>query len=283
MKAITIFSTQYHLINSYAQKFQTCDATDYVFIPEAYTGTNNPTTQSNAINSLLALKPTAKIWIGTPGINSNNFSQNITVSNITNYLQSVYNGIANKSQVQGAYMNQEALYGDVDYGNLINGAQAGNKQIKRFVDIKNYVKSGVLNGRNFLWIPYYGYGTLAAKIIKDIGYVADSVQIFDYVCMQPHYFFDPAASPGNLNGVKYSVEGNAVKYRDGVKVISNKSSSTQIGFEMEFDPYKPNAESLYNEYVNTFSNLKSKPTGFYWAGNDSTAITNSFNKINAFY
>lgn len=283
MKAITIFSTQYGLLNSYEDKFRTCDATDYVFVPEVYTASNNATTQSNAINKLLSLKPSAKIWIGTPGINSTNFSQTIALSSITGYVKSVYDNISNKAQVSGVYINQEAIYGDVDYTNLINGTLAGNKQIKRFKEIKDYVKASTMNGRNMLWIPYYGYGSNAAKIIKDIGYVADSVQIFDYVCMQPHYFFDPTASTGNLNGVKYSVEGNAVKYRDGVKVIASKVSTTQIGYEMEYDPYKPNAETLYGEYVSTFSSLKSKPTVFYWAGSDSSGITKSFDKINSFY
>lgn len=103
----------------------------------------------------------------------------------------------------------------------------------------------------------------------------------DYVFVPEVY--DPTASTGNLNGVKYSVEGNAVKYRDGVKVIASKVSTTQIGYEMEYDPYKPNAETLYGEYVSTFSSLKSKPTVFYWAGSDSSGITKSFDKINSFY
>lgn len=151
---------------------------------------------------------------------------------------------------------------------------------KQMLSVKSWVKAGNIGGQTFLWIPYYGYGENPAAIIKNIGYVADSVQIFDYVLLQPHVFFDQSTTSGNFAGIIASMQANKICYRDGVNVVANKTSTTQIGFEMEFSVYTANAESLYNQYVAAFSSYKSYPQAFYWA---QYGDNNTFGKINAWY
>lgn len=102
-------------------------------------------------------------------------------------------------------------------------------------EVKTYVKNGSIKGKQLLWIPYYGMGTNAAKIIMDMGYAADKVQIFDYYIIQPGYLFNPSEWPGNFDGICASMCQNKVCYRDGVAVIASKVSTSKIGFELEYD------------------------------------------------
>lgn len=44
-----------------------------------------------------------------------------------------------------------------------------------------------------LWIPYYGYGSNDNATINSIGYVANKTNIFDYVLLQSHYYFQESA------------------------------------------------------------------------------------------
>ncbi len=278
MKALLIFSSQYGNTSYNWSNVYACDAEDFVFTP---IGSSNIDEQSmaTAIDKLVAGRTkTTNIWIGTQSIHSGNFGSFTSASTVTTYLANVYKKLstASKAKVKGAYMNQESFYTpSLNYTNF-----ASNTEVKTMIGIKDWVKSGNLgtNGKGFLWIPYYGYGTNAATIIKNIAYAADSVQIFDYCILQPHYFFEPSTAPGNLAGVKYSIDANKVCYRDGVKVIANKVSSTVIGFEMEYQTSV--SEARYKEYTDTFANSKSKQQAFYIAGYaDATTI----GKVNDWY
>jgi hypothetical protein len=288
MKAIT-FTYQQYTSSSLAWTYlYNCDATDFVFIPPKYpTPTNAVNDMANAIKTLIDGRGlnTTNVYIGTPGIDSTNFTYNPSASTLTSFLSSVYNNpiissSTYQSKIAGAYMNQEALYGAVDYTNILNGTQPGNKQIKRMYDINTWVKAGNIGGTNFLWIPYYGFGSDPATIIKNIGYVTDAVQIFDYVIMQPHVFFDQTTTNGNFLGIKYSMIAGKICYRNGVDAVLNKVSNTQIGFEMEFSIYSPNYSTLYAQYTSEFAYYTSYPQAFYWAGyGDST----TFGNINNWY
>ena len=120
------------------------------------------------------------------------------------------------------------------------------------------------------WCPYYGVGTDAATIIKKIGHVADKVQIFDYVILQPQVIFNPDGTKGNLDGVRYSVNRYKVCYRNDVYVIASKVSTTEIGYEME---YVPDRTSLFNDYKTAFAAYKNKPSMFYWQTKLRDAVT----------
>lgn len=291
MKAMLICSTQYdNIIGDTQNLIAGCAATDYIFIPmEESISDAKASDMKNAINTLVAKRegrPT-NIWIGTPSVSSKNAWSGYTATMLTSFVQSVYDELkpAAKNMVAGIYMNQESIYADVDYNNVLNGSKGGNKEIRIMKQVGDYAKSGAVHGTKFMWCPYYGVGEDAGTIIKKIGHVADKVQIFDYVFLQPQVMFKPVASVGNLDGVKSSVVRNKVCYRNDVPVIASKVSSTEISYEMEYvainrekDPDNYELyESRYAQYVEAFGNHKNKPWMFYWQGIYSQAIE----KINA--
>jgi len=237
----------------------------------------------NAINKLVTYRSTAKIWIGTPGIASSNYGIASTslnpFYNYITYIQAQIGTTKWSNNIRGVYMNEEAVYGTVDYSNIM-----ANACIALMNNLSYRVHTNLV--KKFLWIPYYGYGSDPATIIKNIGYVADKYTIFDYVIIQPHYYFDSTVQ-SNLNGVYYSVNAQKVCYRDGVAVIASKGSSTIIGVEMESSwrleyPYTyPDYKSRYDEYVSKFSEFKGTyPFAFYWDGTITTALDGW---INPFY
>ena len=100
---------------------------------------------------------TTNVWIGTPGITSLNFNSGITISTLTSYLSNVYTIVVNtvpayRSNIAGAYMNQEGIYCGVDCAvsstntlanilkNLANDAQV-QTQVKRMSDLRTWVNS----------------------------------------------------------------------------------------------------------------------------------------------
>ena len=280
MKAMTIASSQYQAKNKFDsdnkqiewemnwEPFKECLATDYVFIPlEKQIAAANDSTMATAIEKLINLRPgkTTNIWIGTPSIHSTNAWSGYTAAQLTQFVKNVYARLSTtaRSKIAGVYMNQESIYGNMDYNNVLGGTLDANNQIKIMKQVRDFVKTGAVHGTKFMWCPYYGYGSNAATIIKKIGHVADKVQIFDYVILQPHTIFDAEASKGNLNGVRSSVERNKVCYRDNVNVIASKVSTTEIGYEMEFVDAS-GYDVPFSEYENTFKAFKNRPWMFYW-------------------
>ncbi|GKX67620.1 DUF4855 domain-containing protein [Inconstantimicrobium mannanitabidum] len=273
------------------QALRNSNCTDFVIIP-ALAGNYNSDEAGyenqlapkviNAINKLATTMSWANIWIGTPGIGYSNCSiASSSLNPFYNYITYVKNQISSSiwnNNVRGIYMNEESVYGSVDYSNL-----GSNSTIKLMNDLSYRVHNYL--GKSFLWIPYYGYGSSPATIIKNIGYVADRTSIFDYVIIQPHYYFDSTVQ-SNLAGVYYSVQNQAICYRNGV-AVTQKTSNTIIGVEMESDWHilSPNSYSdflgRYNEYVSEFSTFAGVyPLAFYW----DTNLQKSLNeRINPFY
>lgn len=203
-----------------------------------------------------------------------------------NYVLDVKSRIGNTmwtNNVQGIYMNQEAIYGAVDYSYLTK-----NAEIKLMNDLSYRVHTNL--GKKFIWAPYYGYGTNAGEVIKRMGYVANKTNIYDFILIQPHYYFD-ATVQSNLDGVYYSVQKQAVTYRDGVVVVT-KTSNTAIGIDMEGDHHLRNTSQCpewfkrYNEQINKFQGFRGKiPFTFYVGygvdGSDLVVLTENY--VDPFY
>lgn len=172
-------------------------------------------------------------------------------------------------------MNEESVYGTVDYNNI-----NANPCIKLMNDLSTRAHNNL--NTKFLWIPYYGYGSDPAEIVKRIAYVTNKSTIFDYVVIQPHYYFDGSVA-SNLTGVKYCISKQSISYRDGL-VVTPKVSKTVIGPEMELDWHvvPPNNYSDYldrlDKYAAAFAEFKGTyPIIFYWDGSLQNALNKSIN------
>lgn len=211
----------------------------------------------------------SKVWISTPEIgylkNSDGFYS--YYEKIKTYLEDVKEAIGNSiwsQNVKGIYMNSEAIYEGFPDGNMFN-----NTQIKLMNNLSSYIHSSLC--KKFLWIPYYGYGTNSYKFTLSLAFVANRSNIFDYVIIQPHYYFDSSCVK-NLDAVYYSVKNQYVSLPNGLPVAERTPAATaKIGFEMELDGnyLLSDSESLkkYNDYVQKFKELRGTcPICFYGGG-----------------
>ncbi|QNK56985.1 DUF4855 domain-containing protein [Paenibacillus sp. PAMC21692] len=244
---------------------------------------------ANTASLIIQRSSLARIWIGTPGLDSttptSSFGTRLTP--FKNYLAEVKTlmGATNwNNNIQGIYMNGEAIYPAVNYANLL-----ANPQIALYKNLSTYIHDTL--GKEFLWIPYYGYGANAAEIIKRIGYVTNSTfggeSIFDIVLLQPHYYFDSTVQ-SNLNGVKHSVNNQAISYRDNVIVTPRGTGATvRIGIEMEIDTnYASNTayQGRYAEYVSAFSTYLGAQPFAYYAGSRTSVMNGAvLGQIEEFY
>jgi hypothetical protein len=290
---------------------------DYVILNSEQTISDSSAIISQALDVAKKIynnKSTARIWLGTPIYSAGN---TLTYSQIKTYLTDLKSKfmadttgkLVWQNCVKGIYMNMERIYGTVDYTST--STMLNNASIKVANDVSYFVHNTlqstgttVSTSLDFLWIPYYGYNSDAATIIKNLGHVLSRTNIFDIAIIQPTYYFYYTGTAGNytakietdaqlktnLNGVKDSIINNSVYYRNDVEVYARTSNATAtIGFEMEIDDgYDPGIESgrkakstRYNEYVDTFKNYRSKPMCYY-AGGRSTLLS-KIKKINNFY
>jgi hypothetical protein len=271
------------------------NCTDFMLIPKdagTYGGTSDGYVASLAplmieyVNKLVSKRASAKIWIGTPGISSANYATLASSSTtpFVTYIDAVRSGVGEtvwKKNIRGVYMNCESIYGTFDSNNL-----SANVTVSLMSALSPKIRTD--RAKEFLWIPYYGYGTYATDITTKIAHVANDATIFDYVVMQPHYYFDDTETwAKNLYGVRSSAIKQSVCLTDG-SVITAKQSKTLIGVEMEMDWHivSPNSYSAYlsryNGYVSNFSDLRTTnvPIVFYWDGNVQNALTY---RINPFF
>lgn len=292
IKGICIFAGQAEAFTDADwQALGSSPLTDFVIIPKEASSYNSSEEgyksqlapfMVKVVNKLVANKNTAKIWIGTPGISSKNTPvASTSLEPIFNYLNYVRDQLGTtlwSKNIAGIYMNMEAVYGTVDYGNII-----ANSCIKLMSDLSSRIHNNL--NTKFLWIPYYGYGSDPAEVIKRIGYVANKSTIFDYIVIQPHYYFDGTVA-SNITGVKHCITKQSVSYRDGTEVTP-KTSKTVIGPEMELDwhvvPPNNYTEHLdrYNKYAAAFKEFAGAyPVIFYWDGNLQNALSH---RINPFF
>jgi len=226
--------------------------------------------------------PNANLWIATPHMNSmtHPYYFSTALEKIYNYLLEIQKSmpIIWRNNIKGIYMNTETIIGQVDYNNLY-----ANFTISFMNDLAFRIHEYL--DKKVLWIPYYGYGDHAARIIKNLGYIVNTTPIFDYVLIQPHYYFD-GDNIKNLDGVFYSVINQEICYRDK-KIVTPRTSNSKskIGFLIEISSAIKweNAEvyqSRYNQYRFNFIGLRNIfPSGFYSGGANDV----DYKRIHDFY
>lgn len=160
--------------------------------------------------------------------------------------------------VKGFYMAEETVY---DSPNGSYTAES-HPQIKMFQTMSTYVEG---KGKKMLWAPHWGTGNLLK-----VGHIVHKTNIFDYVLIQPGYYFCYGTSNGwepnwdqNCEAVRRMVQSQRVQYQGGGPVIAESSithSKTKIGCQMEIDgkygttsPNGYNYATLYAHYKDVFS------------------------------
>lgn len=229
--------------------------------------------------SIYAHRSNARFWIGTRKCDMYTNWNTLDSSTIINELNVIKNTFLSDAVgktiwnncVKGIYLNMESIYHTINYD--VGPDQNNGKSFAIAKNLSNYVHNSM--GLKFLWIPYYGYGSNAAEVIKKIAYVVARTNMFDIVILQPHYYFDASVS-ANLKGVKYSIDKNNIYYRDNVEVFNRTCHSATVGFEMEVGDLayaEQGSRERYESYVETFKGCTNVPMCYY-AGNMEEAGRN---------
>lgn len=310
-KFVTIFFSQRTQIRD---DIMNCNANGYVICPVEYVtesdgkvrniwdighiNNNNlsdiATITISMISKINSLNPSAKIWIGTPGIDSMCF-QHITKSNISNYrnlfidyismvkrgtISSVWN-----NNICGIYYNQECIYPKEPFTS--ESEYLNNVQVKLMNDFAYLIRNDY--NLDLIWIPYYCNYTendvdqsvidsINAENIKRIGYITNKSTIFDAVFLQSNYINNQTLGNLNFPGILASMDNGYVCYRDGKAASINPSKRCKLGAEVEWKTSSgDNALKAYTDKYKKYINAN--PILFYWEGTRSKAAS----KISDFY
>lgn len=257
----------------------------------------------NCINEVLAVKPNAKIWVSVPPVENSADAAfdytNIYYTKFQTYLTTLKSKIGTTiwtNNVVGVYFTTEAVSCDI-----YPASPTSNKMVKLMNDLSYYIRTGL--SKKFLWAPFLGDTVNSSGYIKKLATVTNRTNIFDYVLLQPTYYFN-SNYPTNLDAVYNSLvnqevrdsKNNALEYY-GVTLSRTSNATAQIGVQMEIDrnystdsgknirydnsgnPSAPNAPA---NYVKRFNTIKSKyPISFYCG--DASGLNVVYNKINDFY
>jgi len=174
-----------------------------------------------------------KVWIGTPSImqgfpDSNcDYLGTIMTYFIDNVIAAM--GTTNfASRVNGIYMNKEMIDAPLP------ATYMNNKQYAMFNKVSTYVRN---KGKKMLWMPFYDY----TDSVENIGKIVHRSNLFDYVLIQPTYYFRANNNTQNCTVLRKSVAAQKLYYKDAsTQVIQNSQithTSTKIGVTMEIDRY----------------------------------------------
>lgn len=214
-----------------------------------------------------------QIWIGTPMIASpvktayNKYAVPLSsydeigrrmtyfVDNVITECRSV--GLDFNTCVKGFYMAEETVHDSPTGRYTVDG----HPQIKMFQTMSTYVAG---KGKKMLWSPHWSSDNLFRA-----GQIIHRTDIFDYVLMQPNYFFCENNAldwqPNwnrNCEAIRNMVKKQRICYQLGTPAVLEKDivcSKTRIGCQMEIDRNYGTTSSkgykyadLYKHYTDVF-------------------------------
>ena len=199
------------------------------------------------------------------------------------------------------YMDKlEELIGPADFDDYVRGFYWGTEAIvtgytpfnvnspssnfgNQLVDLMDSIGTKVRSmGKQFLWCPYMA-PTDDGNFLRT-GNVINRLDIFDYACIQPGYYFNSSAV-NNLYSVRDSAQDNVVYDYNG-RAYGTKTSDTVIGVTMEIDDGVINAaeNNRYWAYTQVFTPIKdSVPIAFYASDATNTMNKTVQNYLKAFF
>ena len=222
---------------------------------------------------ILAINPDAKFWFSLPHtkiIEGATFYAEHYMDIIYTKIKLAFTPEEFEKNVAGMYWSTEDAGGSVfDTENLVDFGNPCVKAAKYCSDILHE------DGKTLMWIPYTTVGDQYTRT----GFIANQTDIFDYVYLQPGYYWHENKEQF-IGYIKDSVSAGAVLTNAGVPYGGEKKSSTVIGAEVEMDirlvagadPEGHNRR--YNVYVENFSQFKAdKLIAIYCS--DRTAVANA--------
>lgn len=250
---------------------------------------------------LIKTDPAVKIYIAIPGVNFHALTDE--------YIQPVedklMNGIKAKldrvnvnyweKNIEGFYFSTEGIPYYYSWFKPDKTIDFNNPVVKTMSSLSNEIHQ--VYKKKFIWIPYYGSSLNMAEYYNKnqfvrTGYIANRTDIFDYVILQPTYYF--YSDYKNIPIIKASMGNNAVLDTDQGIIGGIKTSRTIIGAEMEIDRnYGSIAgrdgtakgyQDRYQEYVNAFKDGSAKyPIAFYAGSRDDIFTDTVYNAIKNFF
>lgn len=228
----------------------------------------------NCAKTVWQANPNAKVWFTFPGIEHYGLAEKF-INPFKNELVDKLKAALTDDEwarVAGFYWSTECVvndYTDFDYEDMEYNSTFNNPIVKAIKACSDHVRS---YGKKMLWIPYYRHGDWSQGG-KRLGYIANRTDFFDYMVLQPTYYFNEILG-ANIEAVRKGVEKQAVTDFYGQIFGGEKISKTAIGPEMEIEGNKawkcihePGNEARYMAYVNAYKSFVDEVPIVYYAGN----------------
>lgn len=234
--------------------------------------------------------PNATIWFCFPQIYYHPLSLNYQTpfTNYAAYLKSSLDAYSTSywtNNIRGFYYATEEI-GSYSTAFDVGLSNFGNKQVALMSALSTLVRTTY--GKQFLWMPYMGTDTgtsVTSSNFMRVGYVANKTSIFNYVLLQPNYYFDANADPIPLRRVQTSAINNKVYNYAGNVIGSTKTGTSTIGVVMEIDSNVTSFDynARYYEYTLKYGSIKSTvPIIFYAGARNSTMNSSVFYYVSTF-
>ena len=174
--------------------------------------------------------------------------------------------------IKGVYMNDERVRDTItNLNETLSDSIASGKpyyQLQMFASITNYVRSFWGTSYKMIWVPTLrGESTPTDNKFYKIAYAIHKAYLFDYVYLQPGYYFMDSASvyvklakTSVAKNEMYTITNNGEPIPIPPTTMSNKIKQAIIGVQMEIDGNyfvgrlgtdtedKANATALQNRY-----------------------------------
>ncbi|WP_243014637.1 DUF4855 domain-containing protein, partial [Brevibacillus borstelensis] len=247
------------------------------------------------------------VWVGLPHYEATHGTINYE-RHLYKYYRNYIDGVRESLESIGRWEDVRGFYYSMEtvhpvYEKISETSPTSNSSVRLMNDISYYIRDlDDHYGNEFMWCPYYGFNENKLKIIHNLGVVANRTNIFDYILIQPSYYFQPSEKE-NVNAVLDSVtneyldqDGEIVDL-DGDPVAGGRkaNATADIGVVMEInDKYFSNSAyaERYDYCERRFSRLlhpdSRTPITFY-AGQLSSVLSEKSNgdslikKIKDFY
>lgn len=240
---------------------------------------------------LINADSSCKIWIGLPPMLVNCTTAAMRYNYyyhdyIVNLFKTKMTNLGLWGNVEGFYYGQE----DLPQWYTKFNVNASNNYFDNVVVQNMEYMSGVVRGlgKKFIWIPYYRDN--GSEISTRLGYIINKRNFFDFAILQPSYYFDSSVGSDNVMLISNCINQQKCLSANGAVIGTTKTSSTEIGGEMEIDINAKNNSSYlnrYNTYVSNFSTYitgtNKRPIAFYADAPGVLMDSEIFGKVKNFF